>query len=165
MRSLGGHKRFLNRVAKAACTGFAAGVLLAAYAAASLAEAPYAVPRKTIYPGETLQIEMLSSAQHSGRSDPYGQPYATIDEAVGQVTRMTLLPGQPIRRNALRAQYVVLSGKLVTIRYSSGDLDISARAMAMQNGSPGDVVAVQNIDSNAVLRGTVRADGIVEIGD
>jgi flagella basal body P-ring formation protein FlgA len=36
--------------------------------------------------------------------------------------------------------------------------------MALQNGSAGDVVTLRNIDSGAIIKGTVASDGTVRLG-
>jgi flagellar basal body P-ring formation protein FlgA len=44
-----------------------------------------------------------------------------------------------------------------------GGLVITTNALALQNGGLGDVVSLRNIDSGAVIRGTVASDGSVRL--
>lgn len=123
------------------------------------------VPRATIYPGSAITEGMLGEVNLDRETDNFGQPLATREQVVGKVARRTLLPGQPIGLNSLRAPFAVVSGKMVAIVYTDASLTITGRALAMQNGAVGDTITVQNVDSNAIIRGKVTADGAVEIGD
>ena len=47
----------------------------------------------------------------------------------------------------------------------AGPLTITASAVSLQPGSPGDLIRVRNVDSGKVLSGTVLANGTIQVGD
>jgi flagella basal body P-ring formation protein FlgA len=47
--------------------------------------------------------------------------------------------------------------------YRTDGLTITSSAMALQNGSIGDLVSARNLDSGLVVRGTVQPDGTVRV--
>lgn len=137
------------------------------FAAISLVGAPracaekinYAVARVIIYPGETVTAALLVERQ----LERGGQGFATKEQALGKVTRRTLLPGQLIALGALRPPDVVRSGKPVRLVYSADDLEITAQGLALQSGAAGDIVSVQSSDSNVIVRGRAQPDGTVRL--
>ena len=66
------------------------------------------VPRATIYPGSAITEGMLGEVNLDRETDNFGQPLATREQVVGKVARRTLLPGQPIGLNSLRAPFAVV---------------------------------------------------------
>jgi flagellar basal body P-ring formation protein FlgA len=139
-----------------------AGVSAAAAAAAGV-QLP--VPRITIYPGQVIEEGML--VERAFRSSAaQGMPVATSAESlVGKVARQTLLPGRPIATNVVRDQHVVTQGKATLIVFREGALTITATGLALQSGGTGEVITVRNTDSGRTVKGTVEADGSVNVGD
>lgn len=159
------HASMSMSVRRAAAGWAVVAAIACAPVSAVAGEGLFAKARVTIYPGDTILEGMVSDAHQPRGTDQMGQPLATREQAVGKVARRTLLRDQPILLIALRAPFAVLSGKMVSILYSDGDLTITGRGLAMQNGMAGDTIAVQNVDSNAIIRGRVRPDGAIEVGD
>jgi flagella basal body P-ring formation protein FlgA len=90
---------------------------------------------------------------------------AVLPEDVdGKVAKRTLLPGRMIPLKSLREAYAVEAGSPVEVVFVIGPLRISVTGVPLQPGSVGDVVRVRNIDSGAVLTGTVMADGTIRVG-
>jgi flagella basal body P-ring formation protein FlgA len=78
--------------------------------------------------------------------------------------RGALLAGQPIALSAIRDQYLVNQGKSSQVVFETGGLTITIQAVALQNGSAGEVVTLRNPDSGVIIQGTVERDGTVRLG-
>jgi flagella basal body P-ring formation protein FlgA len=151
---------------------FYALVLLAVAAVQAFAASPLfaaetrtlPVPNVTIYPGDTI-----GDAQLSERAFPAAAftAAAVIDgrsQLVGKVARRTLLPGHAIPVNAVKELALVARNVPIRLVFAAGGLTITAFAAPLQDGSEGDVIRVRNVDSGAILYGTVQADGSVSVG-
>jgi flagella basal body P-ring formation protein FlgA len=123
------------------------------------------VPRITIYPGQVIEEGMLVDRVFRSSTAAEMAAATSSSELFGKVARQTLLPGRPIATNAIREQYVVSQGKSAQIVFRDGALTITASGLALQSGGTGDVISVRNIDSGRTVRGTVEADGSVNVGD
>jgi len=144
-----------------------AWALLVAGLAASparTAELELPVPRVTIYPGDVIGDEHLVERAFIARTVARATVYDRRQAVVGKVARRTLLPGQPILIAATRDPYVVAQGNVAMVVFETAGLRITTNAMALQNGSVGDVVTLRNIDSGAIIRGTVASNGTVRLG-
>jgi len=122
------------------------------------------VPRTVIYSGDRISDDALEDRQLNLGADP-DRWHTKRENLVGKVARRTLLPGQPIPTLAVKAPDLVAAGKPVMLLFSSGQLSISGRGIAMQAGGLGAEISVQNTDSNTIVRGVVAADGSVRVGD
>jgi flagella basal body P-ring formation protein FlgA len=58
----------------------------------------------------------------------------------------------------------VEQGAAVRVLYSAGGLVITATAVTLEPGSPGDVIKVRNMDSGRVFSGIVMDDGSIRVG-
>ena len=130
-------------------------------AAAQELELP--VPRAVIYPGDVLSEESLVSRAFIAHTVARSTIHEAREALVGKVAKRTLLPGQPIPVSAIRDPYLVTQGKTAMVVFEWGGLVITTNALALQNGGLGDVVSLRNIDSGAVIRGTVASDGSVRL--
>lgn len=121
------------------------------------------VPRAVIYPGDVLSEESLVSRAFIAHTVARATIHEARDMLVGKVAKRTLLPGQPIPISAVRDPYLVTQGKTAMVVFEWGGLVITTNALALQNGGLGDVVSLRNLDSGAVIRGTVASDGSVRL--
>jgi len=136
--------------------------LLASSARADELELP--VPRVTIYPGDVIGDEQLMERAFIAHTVARSTVFETRRAVLGKVARRTLLPGQPIPIAGTRDPYVVAQGSLAMVIFETGGLTITTNAMALQNGGVGDVVTLRNVDSGAIIKGTVAPDGTVRLG-
>lgn len=121
------------------------------------------VPVVTIYPGQVVSNDMLAESQ---KQISQNRLFAlTRGEIVGKQTRYTLLPGNFIPKNALVEPNVMLNGKLITMRYAQGGLDISCVGLAMQSASTGEMARARNVDSGIIVTGTVMSDGSLRLSE
>jgi flagellar basal body P-ring formation protein FlgA len=121
------------------------------------------VPRAVIYPGDVVSDELLVGRAFIAHTVARSTIYEVRDALIGKVARRTLLPGQPIPLGAIRDPYLVMQGKTVTVVFEHGGLTITANALALQNGGLGEVVSLRNLDSGAVIKGTVASNGSIRL--
>jgi flagella basal body P-ring formation protein FlgA len=57
----------------------------------------------------------------------------------------------------------VTQGKTVVVVFEHGGLTITTNALALQNGGLGDVVSLRNLDSGAIIKGTVASNGSIQL--
>lgn len=141
---------------------FALVVALMVAAPAHATSVELAVPKITIYPGDTIGADLLTVKTFRERADQL-PVIRSPDAAVGKVARRTLIAGKPIPLTYLRDAQVVQQGKSVRIVYAEGPLTISGLAIALQSGGVGDLIALRNVDSGSTIRGIAEADGTVRI--
>lgn len=88
---------------------------------------------------------------------------AAPEQALGLRAARGIAAGTALRAEMLEEAPAVLRGQLVRLRLVQGGLRIEGRGKARQDGRPGDVVRVQNVDSRRELVGRVAADGAVDV--
>jgi flagella basal body P-ring formation protein FlgA len=71
--------------------------------------------------------------------------------------------GEPILLNNLKIPLAVTRGSPITALVQSGSLVISMKAIALENGSVGQAIRIQNPQSKKELVGKVLRDGTVEV--
>lgn len=122
------------------------------------------VPAVTIYPGDAIAADMLTTGTYpAGTAERY-PIIAARSELIGKVARRTLLPGKLIARNTVGEPDLVQKGKIVPILYEQGPLTITASVLALQSGALNDMIQVRNLDSGKVVVAIVAADGSVRVG-
>jgi flagellar basal body P-ring formation protein FlgA len=86
-----------------------------------------------------------------------------VDEVAGLSARQALRAGVPLRRNDLMKPEVVKRDETVTLIYEVPGILLTVRGKALETGSEGDVINVQNVQSKRTLQGTVTGPGRVTI--
>lgn len=76
-------------------------------------------------------------------------------------TRRKISPETVLTEDMLDIPPVVKKNSQVTIVSSSNGIFVTAFALAQQDGKPGDVIRVRNIDSHRLIMAKVRQDGTV----
>jgi flagella basal body P-ring formation protein FlgA len=129
------------------------------------AEMQVPVPSVTIYPGQVIDSSMLVDADVETAAALPPSTVTSTDELIGKVARQTLLPHHPVVQSAVRETWLIKQGQAASIVFQSGALTITSAGLALQSGSPGDMVSVRNVDSGRIVKGTIGADGSVHVGD
>ena len=145
--------------------GLALFAALAATAAPAKAD-DILVPaaKVVIYPGDIVGEDALEDVPLSRAG--VGGPFALSRvDVIGKTARRTLLPGQAIPLAAIDNPRLIRNGATVTMIYVDGALTITTTGDALQDGAVGDTVKVRNADSGVTVRGQVRADGSVWVGE
>lgn len=76
-------------------------------------------------------------------------------------TRRTISPGTVLTEDMLDIPPVVTRNSPVTITVDNGTIYISASGLAMQDGRPGDIIRVQNVETKRIIMAKVQAKGTV----
>ncbi|WP_424943765.1 flagellar basal body P-ring formation chaperone FlgA [Aliiroseovarius crassostreae] len=89
--------------------------------------------------------------------------YASIQDIVGQETRVVLYAGRPIRIEDVGPPALVDRNQIVTLMYDNGGLQIATEGRSLARGGVGDRVRVMNLSSRSTVTGTVLADGTINV--
>lgn len=82
---------------------------------------------------------------------------------VGLEARRTIAAGQPIYGQDVQQPLLVKRNQLVTLVLSRSGLAIATSGKALNDGSKGAIVRVQNASSKQIVEGEVAADGVVRV--
>jgi flagella basal body P-ring formation protein FlgA len=83
-------------------------------------------------------------------------------QAIGRSPTVSLAAGTPLRLDNLRSKPVVQQGQAVRLVSSGAGFSVSAEGRAIGSAGEGQVVQVRT-PSGAVISGTARAGGLVEV--
>lgn len=85
------------------------------------------------------------------------------DDLIGKTPKRGLRAGFPVRSSDVRRPILVKKGSLVTMILRSPQMTLTAQGKALDEGSDGDVVRINNTQSNKVVQAVVTAAGTVSI--
>ena len=142
----------------------ALAMTLAGIGLARAANLDLPVPRVTIYPGDIISADQITDRAFLAHTVTRSSVFDDRRALVGKVARRTLLQGAPVQINSVRDPYLVNQNKSSLVVFHNAGLTISTQAIALENGSAGDVVKLRNPDSGVIIQGTVEADGTVRLG-
>ncbi len=89
-------------------------------------------------------------------------PITTPEEAVGQMSRRMLRPGDILRSGQLSSPVLVKRGDAVVMTARRDGIEVSTAGEALDQGSRGSVIRVRNANSGQVVRMRVAEAGVVE---
>jgi len=89
-------------------------------------------------------------------------PITTPEEAVGQMSRRMLRPGDILRSGQLSSPIMVKRGDAVTMIARRDGIEVSTAGEALDAGARGAMVRVRNANSGQVVRMRVAGPGTVE---
>jgi flagella basal body P-ring formation protein FlgA len=84
-----------------------------------------------------------------------GKTCRNLDEVLGKRVRMALRGNSPLRSDCLEKPHLVKSGQMVTIIAENDAFRVTATGRANGNGAAGDVVQVQNLNTQKNLTALV----------
>ncbi|MGI9406996.1 MAG: flagellar basal body P-ring formation chaperone FlgA [Hyphomicrobiaceae bacterium] len=122
------------------------------------------VPRVTIYPGDLISAEMLTSRRIRTRKIGRMPVIRETDDIIGKVSRRTLLPGRPILKIVVRNPALVTRGRSSIVVFRSGGLVITSYATALEAGAVGDLIKLRTVDGGRIVTGLVQNNGTVLVG-
>jgi flagella basal body P-ring formation protein FlgA len=85
-------------------------------------------------------------------------------QAVGRTPTISLPAGTPLRADNLKSKPVVMQNQTVRVVSGGAGFSVSAEGKALGNAAAGQVVQVRT-PSGAILSGTAKAGGIVEVAN
>lgn len=142
----------------------AAAALLCALAPGALAQELLVTPRVVIYPRTIIRGDMVELRELAIRRIG-ATPPADLSEVVGKAARVTLVPGQPIPRDAVGEPQIVQIGSSVALRFRAAGVEIAAAGVALQAAAAGERVRARNAATSVIVTGRLAADGTVHIED
>ena len=119
-----------------------------------------AVPLAQGQPIDASQLAMV-------KGDLAGLPSGIVTDmaqAVGRSPTVSLPAGTPLRSDNLKSQPVIMANQTVRVISNGAGFSVSAEGKALRNAAEGQVVQVRT-PSGAILSGTARAGGIVEVAN
>jgi flagellar basal body P-ring formation protein FlgA len=139
------------------------GLMLASCLTAAADGIAIPVPNLMIRAGDTMTGDLLTERKMVVSETAARSYVVSREQAVGKVARRALAAGAAIPLNALREPWLFKDGERVAIQFVLGGLNIRGAGLALQPGVLGDVIGVRNIDTGVTVRGTVQADGSVQV--
>ncbi len=85
------------------------------------------------------------------------------DKIIGLRTRRPVPAGVPLSETAVERPPLVKHGSAVTILAQMGGITVSANGQALQEGSEGSVIRVQNLNSNRIVSARVVDGATVQV--
>lgn len=85
------------------------------------------------------------------------------NQLVGFQLRRDTEGGQIFHSHDVMPPQFVSRGKLVTLKIETDFMTLTAQGKALQDGGPGDVVRVLNLQSDRVVEGVAESDGMVRV--
>ncbi len=120
-----------------------------------------AVLTRAVDRGETLTSADLVMERRT-RAEA-GSDATTRDRALGMQIRRPMRAGQPVRTADLIKPDLVQRDQAVTVIYEAPGLYLTTRGKALESGTEGDIVTVQNLQSKRTMTGVVSGRGQVLI--
>lgn len=111
--------------------------------------------------GQPITLEQLALVR-SDITATTGSVLTDMNQAIGRTPGVSLTAGTPLRTEMLRSAQVIKQGQTVRLVSRGSNFSVSTEGRAVNNASEGQVTQVRTA-SGAVVSGTARAGGIVEI--
>jgi flagella basal body P-ring formation protein FlgA len=122
------------------------------------------VPRATIYPGQILSADDMSSRQFRVTSQSVLGIATEAGDIIGKQARRRLLAGKPVPMSALEDPILIKRGSQAIAIYEDSGLSISIQVQALEDGSENDMILVRVSDTGKVLHARVKLDGSLALG-
>ena len=120
------------------------------------------VPVRPILPGEKTAAEDFEwrslPAQNMSRF-----VLTSPEQILGREARRLLPQGRPVQAQSLQEPRLIRRGQKIELVYERGGLHLTAPAKALEDGAEGDVIRVQNLNSNRTVKATPAGDGRVMV--
>jgi flagella basal body P-ring formation protein FlgA len=120
------------------------------------------VTTRNVPRGEALTADMFTVLRREINSlnDPF---ISAIDEFGGMEAIRTISQGKTLTYSMIKPEEVVKRGDHVTIRFSSGSIQISATGEARQSGARGESIKVRNLLTNKIITAEVQDEQLVKV--
>lgn len=123
-----------------------------------------AVPvlRRAINPGEIIRRDDIEIVYR--REDVIGRDIiADAARLIGRTPQYRLRVGEPIRESDVRQPTLVKRNSQVLIKLEWGSMTLTAQGKALDEGSRGDMIRVENLQSNKTIEATVSGPDLVTV--
>jgi flagellar basal body P-ring formation protein FlgA len=119
------------------------------------------VTAKPIERGATISADDLTTVDISNQPRRVGTLEASA--IIGLETRRNIAAGQPLYGQDVQRPLMVKRNQMVTLLLSRSGLAIATSGKALNDGSKGAMVRVQNVSSKQIIEGEVATDGVVRV--
>ncbi len=145
----------------AAALAVICGILAAAPALAGqdTAVRSLPVPVTTIYPGQVIEADLLTSRRFQTTPQSLSGIATDEEQIVGKESRRRLIAGRPISLAVLSRPVAIRRGAAGIALYREDGFSISTPVIALEDGSPGDIIDVRTAATGAIIRVEVTAAG------
>jgi flagella basal body P-ring formation protein FlgA len=128
----------------------------------SFAASAVPVLRRQISAGEVIRQDDVEIIYR--RDDLIGRDVLTdIKQVVGRTPVYRIRPGDLIRMSDARAPLLVTRSSQIVIRLEYGAMTLTVQGKALDDGARGDVVRVENMQSNKTIEATVAGPDLVTV--
>lgn len=125
--------------------------------------AEYVAAAAPLAQGQPIDASQLAMVKGDLAALPNGI-VTDMAQAVGRMPTVSLPAGTPLRADHLKSTPVVMQSQTVRLISNGNGFSVSAEGKALTNASEGQIVKVRT-PSGAILSGTARAGGIVEVAN
>lgn len=108
---------------------------------------------------ERSDIEMRKIAERQLRKDSITE----LDQILGKSPLRMISPGRPIRTAEVSSPLLIRKGQTVEMLFTTPYMNIRTTGEALEDGSKGSLVRVQNSTSQKAVSGRVVATGKIEV--
>lgn len=120
------------------------------------------VPNRPLRAGQVISAADLEWTSAGDRRLP-GNTVYDPEDLIGHTSRRGLPRGVPVTLADLKRPAVVTRGSVVTMVLTVGQMRLTARGQALEDGAAGDTIRVMNSRSRTVVSGLVLPDGQVVV--
>lgn len=122
---------------------------------------PYVISARPLRAGQILSAADLSLRQGDLAELPQGV-IIELNQAVGQLSRVTLPANRPLRADMLRQALVVAQGQTVKVVSGGVGFQVSSDGKALNNAAVGQLVQVR-LASGQTVSGVAQSNGTVAV--
>jgi flagella basal body P-ring formation protein FlgA len=115
----------------------------------------HSLPRGTVLREGDVEI------QHDPAVESGPGLFHTLEEVIGRETTRSIAAGKPVSADDLRSPLIVHRGDVVTVHANTAGIRIRTNARARDDGSQGDLVAVESLLDHSTYY--ARVSGIREV--
>jgi flagella basal body P-ring formation protein FlgA len=125
--------------------------------------AEYVAAASPLAQGQPIDASQLVMVKGDLAAMPNGI-VTDMAQAIGRTPTVSLPAGTPLRTDNLKSKPVVMQNQTVRVVSGGAGFSVSAEGKALGNAAEGQVVQVRT-PSGAILSGTAKAGGIVEVAN
>ena len=116
--------------------------------------------RKDVIQPRDVSWKRLSATAHAN-----GTVITEIDDAIGMELKRPLRAGRAIRSRDLKKPVLVGRGDLVLLEMRTRAMSLTSRGKALEDGSLGESIRIENMQSKRTITGTVVGHRTVKVSD
>ncbi len=125
---------------------------------------PVIVPVHRVERGDILSLSDLTVRTSDAFDAPRGA-FQSMTDVLGTAALRPLMPGIPLAAGMVQRPSAVQRGERVRLVSTSGTLEVSVAAEALEPGTPGQRIRVRNTESRRIVTARVRGAGEVFIDE